>query len=167
MFALLSGTGLVALVGWSLYSAAQQGQVRAELDARARARDLGQALRAALRSPATLEITDAADRFTVQDGRVLVPDAVGWVQLQPRRSRDPVVRERLQLAQRAEFGDGDRAAARAHFDEDQRFAVFHHQVDFATAKTDVGRDETQSGAFEVAPAKRFLPLSLSPAVRHR
>jgi len=54
-----------------------------------------------------------------------VPDAVGWVQLQPRRSRDPVVRERLQLAQRAEFGDGDRAAARAHFDAllgDQKFA---------------------------------------------
>ena len=90
--------------------------MRAELDARARAQDLAQALHVALRSAAVLDVVDAADRFGVQDGRVRVPHEVGWLHTQPPRPPDLAVRERLQFAQRAEFVDNERAAAQAHFE---------------------------------------------------
>lgn len=69
LFALCSGAGLVALVGWSLLQSAEQARARAELDARSRANELAQALRAALRAPAVLELVPATERFTVADGR--------------------------------------------------------------------------------------------------
>jgi len=76
LLALASGTGLVAMVGWSLLRAAEQSRERAELDARTRARELAQALRAALRSPAVLQLVDPAERFAVQLGNVVCPREV-------------------------------------------------------------------------------------------
>jgi hypothetical protein len=60
--AFASGAGLIALVGWGLLRAVEQGQARADLDARRDARQLAQALQPALRSPAVLPLVPEVGR---------------------------------------------------------------------------------------------------------
>ncbi|MFO1076296.1 MAG: HAMP domain-containing sensor histidine kinase [Planctomycetota bacterium] len=57
-------------------------------------------------------------RATLRDDEVVVDDAVGWLdQAQPAADTDLVVEDRLARASRAEFADGDAAAAARAFDE--------------------------------------------------
>jgi len=117
LLALASGLGLVTLVGWSLVQTTAQSRTRAELDARTRARELAQGLRAALRSPAVLHLVDPTERFEVTDGQLAIPPHVGWITQRRRRPADAVVAERLRRARIAEFVDCDANSATAQFDE--------------------------------------------------
>lgn len=107
----------MAIVGWNLVQTLHQDRIRAELDARAAAKDLALALRAALRNPALLELTPPETRFVVSDGAVQCDPEIGWVRAAPDPVPDAAVAERLRRAQIAEWKDGDATAARAHFDE--------------------------------------------------
>jgi hypothetical protein len=85
LLALASGTGLVALVGWSLFRALEEGRARAELDAREEARRNAEWLRARLRDR-TLDGVPSGCRFTVRAGSVVVPDDVGSTHPKHRRT---------------------------------------------------------------------------------
>lgn len=89
---------------------------QATLAARRDAHDLAMAVRSALRQPGILELCDPAHRFAVDEGQLQVDPSVGWLDRAAARPLPPKWQLLLDAAQRAEFGDADPAAARAHFD---------------------------------------------------
>jgi signal transduction histidine kinase len=70
-----------------------------------------------LRTPAVLELVPATERFTVEDGSVVIPPTIGWLRQDPGPAQDAVVAERLRQAQIAEFVHADAAEAARQFDE--------------------------------------------------
>ncbi|MBL8750052.1 MAG: HAMP domain-containing histidine kinase [Planctomycetes bacterium] len=68
-------------------------------------------LRAASGSDTVLERLPEECRFEVRGGRVVVDDAVGWLDDERSEDVDPVVADRLARAARCEFAQGDAASA--------------------------------------------------------
>jgi len=112
-----SGVALVAAVGWGLIRSGNDARDRAVWAARTDARDLALAMRAALRRPEVLELCDAAQRFDVRDGSVIVDEAVGWLESNEAGPMDTLWQLKLTAAERAEFVAKDLVAAQRHYDE--------------------------------------------------
>src|SRR5262245_3602633 len=104
----LVGTGLVLM-----WRATRDAPRALELDARDGAAACARLLREALADPAWIESATAALRFVVEDGRVAVPDGLGWYVAPPASpALEPRVARALAAADAAEFGKGDPAGAR-------------------------------------------------------
>ena len=175
LLALASGAALLAIVGWSLVQTAAQAQEREELAARRDARDLAVALRAALRTPAVLDLVPADARFDVHDGSVRIDDEVGWLHELPPATADAVVAERLRQAQLAEFVARDPAAAAAQFDEllgprgpdgDARLPVLVAAAWQATRAGDAARIADRTHQLEQALATRAPAATADPRLAH-
>lgn len=74
-------------------------------------------MRSALRQPAVLELCDAASRFTVLHGEVVIDAHVGWIQASTARPLDSYWLRQQTEAERAEFVEQNPAKARRLFDE--------------------------------------------------
>ncbi len=107
----------MALVGFSVLRAAEQGRMEAELQARRNARAMAQALRSALQQPAVLAAVPDEHRFAVTGATLALPAEVGWLRPAEATATDPVVGTKLTEAQRAEFVLADATAARQQFDD--------------------------------------------------
>lgn len=112
-----SGMALVAVVGWGLIQSSNDARDRAIWAARSDARDLALAMRAALRRPAILELCDAADRFEVHDGDVVLDASIGWLIASHPAPIDSLWRLKLNEAEQAEFVAHNLKQAEVHFDE--------------------------------------------------
>lgn len=110
MLALASGAALVLLVGHALSTATADAVERARGAAIAVAQGRARELQRRLASPEVLTIFPPAERFTLRNGKLVVPDALGW--LHPR-SPSPVpatVAAQVRRAQSLE-ASGQHAAA--------------------------------------------------------
>ena len=114
VLALGSGAGLVALVLVSLLQSSERVRAEAELDAVMDARLVARQWRERLGDPAVLQSDLPGLRCAAQDGRLVVPDEVGWLEPEGRREpRDAMVEAKLALAAQKEFQEGDANAAAA------------------------------------------------------
>ena len=97
----------------SLLQSGERVRAEAELDAVMDARLVARQWRERLGDPALLQSDLPGLRCEAQDGRLLVPPEVGWLESVERtESLDPMVAAKLDLAAKKEFADGDAAGAR-------------------------------------------------------